>query len=289
MPDNNDNNIEFIKNYRYSEYERNVLDLAFPEGGTGRIDLLMFIHGGAWSAGDKEMYEKEVRFLAGKGLVSAAMNYRYVSENSSCFDILDDITAALLCIKTEGAKRGIAIENCLLTGISAGAHLSLLYAYSKADTAPIRPAAVVSLSGPTDLVGDEAIEKFVFENEMGDANAILELMSKFWGVNVDLENFRTSTPAFDAAKALSPLYYVNEKCAPTLICHAPGDKIVPYCNAVDLEKALTAAGAEHGMIVFPNSSHVLCGDPDCSAKALEISKQYVKNYLAVYKNDPFFG
>ena len=286
--DSMDNNIKFLKNYRYGEYERNVLDLAFPEG-SGRIDLLLFIHGGAWSAGDKEMYENEVRFLAGKGLAAAAMNYRYVSESSSCFDILDDITAALDCIKAEGAKRGIEIKNCLLTGISAGAHLSLLYAYAKCDIAPIHPAAVVSLSGPTDFVGEEAIEKFVFENEMGDANAILELMSKFWGVSVNLENYKTSNAAFEAARALSPLYYVNENCVPTLICHAPGDKIVPFCNAVDLDKALSAAGVEHGMIVFPNSSHVLCEDRDCLAEAHKISKQYVKKYLTVYNNNPFFG
>ena len=274
---------EIFDNVCYGTAERQILDIAFPVGAKGDVSLLLMVHGGGWSAGDKGEYHNEIIKLAESGLVAAAMNYRYVSEESDCFDILDDITSALNRIKKMGTDRGINVNKMLMTGLSAGAHLSLLYSYSKYNESPVRPAAVVALSGPTDMVSDEAVEKFVWHNQMGNSDEIFALLSKFLGVKVD-QNTAKTEKAYKLARQLSPLYYVNENTVPTIICHAINDAIVPFCNAVALEKALTENGVTHEFIEYPTSGHVLEKDPECSARAVELSKQYIEKYLDVFKN-----
>ena len=163
---------EIVKDIRYGNHERHMVDIAFPCGATGDVDLVLMIHGGGWTAGDKSLYHGEIEKFAGSGVVAATMNYRYATESVSCLDILDDITAALAKIKEVALQKGIKISRALLTGLSAGGHLSLLYAYARADEAPIRPAAVIEQSGPADMVSDEAIEKFIYDNEAGGSDEI---------------------------------------------------------------------------------------------------------------------
>ena len=274
-------NFELKDDVRYGTYKRNVFDIAFPEGAKGDVSLVLMVHGGGWSAGDKSDYHGDIIRYAQGGLVSATINYRYVSEISDCFDILDDITAALNKIKEMGTERGINIDKMLMTGLSAGGHLSLLYSYAKCDESPVQPAAVVSLSGPTDMAGDEAVEKFVYYNQMGTSEQILELLSKFLGMKVT-ENTAHTEKVLELAKQLSPLYYVNGNTVPTVICHAVNDGIVPFCNAVSLEKALTENGVDHEIVVYPTSGHVLECDPDCTKKTEELTAQYIKKYLTVF-------
>ena len=56
-----------LKNYTvyfdcaYGSEERQVMDLYIPKNYTGDAGLMLFIHGGAWIAGDKEAYESAAR------------------------------------------------------------------------------------------------------------------------------------------------------------------------------------------------------------------------------------
>ncbi len=273
---------ELFTDIRYGEHERNLFDIAFPENAQGNIDLVLMIHGGGWIGGDKDCYRNEIQSFADSGVVSASMSYRYISESSDGLDILDDITAALKKIKEFCAEKGIKTEKALLTGLSAGGHLSLLYGYSRVDEAPIKPVAVVSLSGPTDMVSGEAVDKFIHGNDMGDESFVLGLISKLCGKKITLED-RNSGATLAAAKKVSPICYVDNNTVPTVICHAEHDTIVPFCNAVSLEKVLAENGVEHDFIIFPKSGHCLECDPDCTAKTEELTAKYINKYLSVFK------
>ena len=273
---------EIIKNIRYGTHERHAFDIAFPCGATGDVDLVLIIHGGGWTAGDKSVYSGEIEKIAEGGVVSATMNYRYASENVSCLDILDDITAALAKIKEVAAQKGIKISRALLTGLSAGGHLSLLYAYARADEAPIRPAAVVEQSGPADMFSDEAVEKFIYDNEAGGSDEIFLLFSKCCGVKTNEEN-RKSPEVLEAARKASPVCFVDENTVPTVICHAVNDRIVPYCNATALEKELEKHGVTHDFVSFPTSGHCLEKDPDSTAEMWRLTWEYINKYLTVFK------
>ncbi len=267
-------NSEYVlKNIAYGTHERQVLDLYLPEGKQGDVGLVLLIHGGAWIAGDKESYEGAAEYAAsGFGVAGATMNYRYLGEDVTLHDIMDDIEAVLALIKEKGAEKGYNINKVLLTGASAGAHLSMLYAYSEADSAPIKPVAVVSDCGPTDLC-DEA---FYVNNALGNEEAIADLLSLCIGIDF---SYAERGDYVDEIRAVSPLYYVDENTVPTVVNHGMKDDIVPFSNATSLVAEFDKFGVKYDFNVFPNSGHGLDNDPDSRKKSDELMHSYIREYL----------
>lgn len=268
-----DFNCQTFFDLSYGTHERQVVDLCVPDGASGDLGLVLFIHGGAWIAGDKSSYEGGMNYGASSlGIATASVNYRYISENVDILDILDDIDAALATIKQKGAEVGVNINRVLLTGDSAGGHLSLLYAYARKNTAPIAPVAVVSNSGPTDLYDDN----FYHNNALGDEAAICDLMSKACGQ-------RFSYEARDAAKEalykVSPIAYVSADCVPTVINHGSADSIVPFSNAQSLDALLTQYGVEHVLNVYQGADHDLGKDDAAKERADELLFGYIDRFL----------
>ncbi len=258
----------------YGSDERQVLNLYIPKDNDGTVGLVLLIHGGAWIAGSKDDYpESTLRDVSETlGLACASISYRYLSENVDLNDIADDVGAALQFIKEKGADHNVNINKVLLTGFSAGAHLSLFYAYSRKDTAPIEPVAVVSNSGPTDL----ADINFYYNNALGDTDYVCFLMSYACGQSFTID---TKEQADAALAAVSPITYVNENTVPTVIAHGEKDTIVPFTNAQNLDAKLTEYGVKHDFVVFPNSDHSLANDPDKSQETTDLLIQYAKEYL----------
>ena len=260
----------------YGGERRQTFDLYLPERLTGRSGLVLFIHGGAWLTGDKSSYtNRAVRMASVYGFASATMNYRYLSERVNFYGILDDITAALAKIKELAAGRGVQLDRVLLTGISAGAHLSLLYGYTRVNAAPITPVAVVSYCGPTDFCDPNFYNGTLTDMPFETVN---ELLAYSVGPGVTVNN--VTDPAVAAAqKPISPLYNVSASTVPTVIGHGTRDVMVPYSNAVSLDAALTAANVRHDFITFPNSGHSLNRDPEQADKMFSLLVEYASDYL----------
>ncbi len=260
-------------NLSYGTHERQVVDLCVPYDASGDLGLVLFIHGGAWIAGDKESYEGGMNYGASNlGIATASVNYRYISERVDILDVLDDIDAALAEIKKKGAQVGVNINRVLLTGDSAGGHLSLLYAYARKNTAPITPVAVVSNSGPTDLYDDN----FYHNNALGDEAAMSDLMSKGCGQRFTYE---TKESAKSALYSVSPIAYVSADCVPTVINHGNADSIVPFSNAQTLDALLTQYGVEHVFNVYEGADHDLGKDDAAKKRAQELLFGYIDRFL----------
>ncbi|MBR5234433.1 MAG: alpha/beta hydrolase [Clostridia bacterium] len=257
----------------YGSHERQVVDLFIPDNVSGDLGLVLFIHGGAWIAGDKESYTGGMEYGATSlGIATASVNYRYISDDVDILDILDDIDAALAEIKKKGNEVGVNINKVLLTGDSAGGHLSLLYAYARKDTAPVTPVAVVSNSGPTDLYDDN----FYHNNALGDKAVISDLMSKACGQKFTYE---TKESAKDALYSVSPVFYVSADCVPTVINHGNADTIVPFSNALALDELLAQYGVEHVLNVYEGADHDLGKDDAAKERADELLFGYIDRFL----------
>ncbi len=261
----------------YGEDEAQRVDLYLPKGRTGETGLVLFIHGGAWVAGDKSVYtDQAVDVCLSHGVAAATVNYRLLSENVAMADILQDIGAALARIRDAAAAEGIVLSGVLLTGASAGGHLALLYAYSCGGTTPIPPAAVVSYCGPSDLTDPN-----FYNGTLGDmpAETMKLLMSYALGREASFETVPEG-PLAEALREISPVNYVSGNTVPTVIAHGRKDTVVPYSNAEILDAALTAAGATHVLVSYPNSGHGLGEDRDAARMTRELLKQYIQDYLA---------
>lgn len=258
----------------YGDHERQKLDLYIPKDNDGEVGLILMIHGGAWVAGDKSGYDDLIREWSDVyGYVTASVNYRYLSYETSFDDILDDIESALYCIKNKAAEKGVTINKMLLSGHSAGGHLSMLYAYARKDSSPIAPAAVVDYCGPTDLLDPSFYGETATD---GLKDLFTQIASLAYGEPLTLEQ----TPlAYDLLKKASPLYYVDKNTVPTVINHGMKDEIVPYTNALSLEAKFNELGVTHIMNPYPHSGHGLGDDLDSQIKADKYFYEYAKTYL----------
>ncbi|MBQ8026720.1 MAG: alpha/beta hydrolase [Clostridia bacterium] len=260
-----------FENVSYGTHERNTLDLYIPAGKKS-VGLVLMIHGGAWIEGDKSGYYSEIQKLSDMGYAAAAVNYRYINDEVDLLDIMDDIQLAVAKIKELGSKRGVDIDKMLLTGGSAGGHLSMLYAYSRDEVSAIKPAAVVSYCGPTDLSDDA----YYFDNGLGDGKYVAQVLSWACGYK---HSFATRNEAKEALWNVSPLKYVDADTVPTVINHGMVDNIVPFSNATVLRDKLDSLGIAYEFNAYPNSGHGLYEDAENVAKANELYYEYIETYL----------
>ena len=122
----------------YEKNERDNFDLCIPDNAekdkTKYKTILLHVHGGGWGAGNKADVSKLCEQYSSYGFMTAAMSYTLLNSGYTQFNIfriLDEITAVLKTLKNF-LKEKEYDENKLeliITGGSAGAHLSLLYSY----------------------------------------------------------------------------------------------------------------------------------------------------------------
>lgn len=267
-----DGGIRKMENVSYGTHERQVLDLYLPEDLSDVTGLVLCIHGGAWIGGDKGAYTESAKDLCkNMNVATATINYRYLSDTVTMYDIIDDVDAAVSKIKELGKENGTDINKMLLTGHSAGGHLSMLYAYSKADTAAILPAAVANFSGPTDMND----RNYFVNNDLGTEN-VLMLVSWATGKEITLDNFDSYKAEIDK---IAPLHYVSKDTVPTIICHGMKDTIVPYSNAISLDAKMTEYGVTHELISYPDSGHGLESNEEQARYAEELMVKYLNEYV----------
>ncbi len=265
------------KNLQYGHHERQVVDLYLPKNSDGEVGLILLIHGGGWKAGSKEEYVNTAPSYVEKyGCAVAALNYRYVSEVYDLHDLLDDVENCLDRVKEIAKEKGISLNGVLLTGVSAGGHLSMLYAYARKDTSPIEPKAVISNSGPADLTD----ENLYHCNPLGSEEEIASLLSQTCGKRFTYKN---RARAYDALAAVSPVTYVNADTVPTVINHGMKDTVVPFSNALAIVSKLEQYGVKHDFNIYPNSNHGLESDPEKAQIADNLFTEYVLTYLGAEK------
>ena len=101
------------------------LDLAYPAGNK-RPPLIVFIHGGGWSIGDKRhAIGAKASYFLGKGYGFASLNYRLVPR-VTVEEQAADIASAVAGLRTYAMGSNYDGERIVLMGHSAGAHLAAL-------------------------------------------------------------------------------------------------------------------------------------------------------------------
>ena len=107
----------------YGPHARNVLDFWKAEGD-GPRPLLVHIHGGGWTAGDKKQSAATVQSFLDKGISYAAINYRLTPDNPLPAPV-NDAARAIQFLRTKAADWNIDTKHIALTGDSAGACTSM--------------------------------------------------------------------------------------------------------------------------------------------------------------------
>ena len=144
----------------YPKNERNVYDLYIPSSAKEKKDkynkIILFIHGGAWVAGEKDQMELFCTTYGSLGFITATMGYTILMNNydqANIFRMIDEITATIKSIKKELINAGFNGDKLemAISGGSAGGHLSLLYAYGFGKNSAIPIKYIINICGPVTL------------------------------------------------------------------------------------------------------------------------------------------
>jgi acetyl esterase/lipase len=112
-----------IANLSYGPYERNVLDFWKAEGD-GPRPLVVYIHGGGWTQGDKAQPADRYTPYLEHGISCAAITYRLTPDNPLPAPVYDAVRA-IQFIKSKAKEWNIDPTRIALTGGSAGACTSM--------------------------------------------------------------------------------------------------------------------------------------------------------------------
>lgn len=264
---------EVFSNIAYSTAsERNVMDIYVPAEAYEKEEngCILFIHGGSWSSGSKDEMIGECVALANEGYITATMSYTLITDDNrntySVMTVLDEISLAIEEIKSFSDERGLNITKLATSGYSAGAHLSMLYSYSRPNESAIPLAFAANKVGPTDFTAEA----------WGEAGPRIAKMLAGTAIT---EEYMQKGKEKELIELVSPTYYINENSIPSLFAYGGKDQTVPVGNAESVKKAFEESGAVYDFILFPLSDHILIFTPLSSVQYNLKLKEYCNKYF----------
>jgi arylformamidase len=157
------------KDLAYGKEEKQKLDVYAPKDAKA-LPVVMYIHGGEWTKGDKAEVSYKPKFFTENGVVFVSVNYR-LSPAAKHPDHVSDVAAAVRWVKEHIGEHGGDPKKIVLMGHSAGCHLVVLttldpryLAAAKLTTSDVR--SVVCWSGgsfdlPHKAKVDEAFAPYI--------------------------------------------------------------------------------------------------------------------------------
>lgn len=231
-----------------------LLDLYLPRDAAGPAPVVMYVHGGAWIAGDK--HDRRAVYLVSHGYAVASINYRlsnqakFPAQIYDCKAAIRWLRANQQIYRLDGAHLGI-------WGDSAGGHLVALLGAS-GDVKSLegtegnldqssRVQAVCDWYGPTDFL--------VFADQMRKAGMLMLVDPNSEKSALGQLIGGALTANLDKTRAASPLTYVTPDDPPFLIMHGDRDPLVPLAQSILLRDALQKAGVPVTLEIIPGAGH----------------------------------
>jgi arylformamidase len=109
-----------------ADQRQTSLDVYVPAAATG-LPVLMYVHGGGWTSGDKDAVGAKAAYFTSHGFVFVSINYRLIPAAWPAQQAAD-VAQAVEWVKENVDDYGGDAERLFVLGHSAGAHLTALIA-----------------------------------------------------------------------------------------------------------------------------------------------------------------
>jgi len=235
-----------------------LLDILRPEPVPPEpMPIIIWIHGGGWSYGDKR--DTPHRFLAEHGFFCVSLNHRPSSERIFPAQI-HDVKAAVRWLRAHAEEYRVDAAHIGVWGHSSGGHLAALLGTSAGvpelesatehehrDGSSSGVQAVVAVSAPSDF---------------------LQLGSPFEQPDLPIARF-VGGPLREreaTVRTANPITHIRDSVPPFLIVHGERDEAVPIRQAELLHEALKRTGAEVTFVRVEDAGHYLAARPDPQRK-----------------------
>lgn len=267
------------KDITYGNLESNKFDLYLPtDSSKNHYGLVVYLHAGGFTAGDKADDASMLQWLCSKGYVAAGINYtlRTETNNSSVLQQSNEIKAAVPRVIEAAKEAGYVIDKMTVAGGSAGHALAMIYAYRDAAEAPVPVVFTFGGVGPSSFY----VEDWgIFGLDQSD-EAAAELFGIMGGVELTAEEIRDGS-YLEKMKPISAAMWVNEASAPTVVAYGTHDRMQPFLASLRLKTALEENHVDHRYFEFPHSGHGLQNDDAISRQWMEAVEEYLDKYMPV--------
>jgi acetyl esterase/lipase len=244
------------------------LDLFRPAKTDQPAPAVIFIHGGAWSGGNREQLRLYAIDFAKRGYVTAAISYR-LSREAPFPAAVEDAKCAVRWLRAQAREHGVDPDRIAVAGNSAGGHLAMMLGY-----APDKPElegdgghagvssrvqAVINIYGPYDLTADIA-------RENGAVRRFLQ--------------GKTLDEAPELHRLASPRFHLAKGAPPTLILHGTIDDVVPIAQSDALAARLQALGVPYLYDRLEGWPHAMDAAEAINLRCQYFMERFLKEHLA---------
>lgn len=240
-----------VEGLRYKDSLSNdvFLDIYKSNKNDKPSPVIIYVHGGSWLYGDNGIpigLDPVVEGFNKRGFNIISLSYELLKEDTPVSNPISDVKDAIRWVYKNADKYNFDTDEIGLIGISSGAHLSLLAAYSNEDdfigdkelsSYPSKVKYVIDVFGPTEL---STLDFSLVEDEFKDEISKIKNTSLF-------------------KELYSPINYATKDSPNTLIIHSKNDELVPYKNSLDLYNKLQELDVKSKFLSLNSGGHDFYG------------------------------
>jgi acetyl esterase/lipase len=230
-----------LLNVSYGNELRQVYDIYLPaDRSIETTKVIVLVHGGGWSSGDKSDLEELYEYFKRSEYAIVNINYTYADFINPPIPMqTDEIASLLQHLRKKQDDYQIKTEYAFV-GASAGAHLSMLYAYRFDVSNEVK--LIGNVVGPVDFLH----ESYVNPKEPETAQ-LITIFQFLFGLNAN------TNP--DDVRDVSPYYWLDENTVPTISFYGGKDLLVPKQQGEILHHALDSLGVTNQYVFYEEEGH----------------------------------
>ncbi len=250
QPQNNTSDkVGFYSDIVYKKGLKNqdlALNIALPKEASNdnKVPLIILVHPGTWSMGDKDDFNDTIRTLSDYGYAAASIDYGLIPDEnmlSQSKNLVDSIKF----IVENGSDKGIDKDKVILIGASAGGHLAILAAQEICNNKQdydFNLIYLVDMFGATDLNNRENLSPDLDESIAYLTNSEFLIGDK----NMKVE---------DAIKKVNPIEIVNKNLTKTLVISGDQDDYIPIEISKEFYERLQDLGVDSEFVEVKGVGH----------------------------------
>jgi acetyl esterase/lipase len=244
-----------------------LCDLWRPAEGDVSGLAFIYFHGSGWAVFDKDFCTRSFfRHLVSQGHTVMDVAYRLCPE-VDIHGMIADVKRAVAWMKANGPRYGVDPQNIVLGGGSAGAHLTLLAAYTPGHPAltpdelkgtDLSVCGVISYYGPTDMLAvyqHANLRKLEGQPTVPIGTKVDSIKAFNYAARFDLLLGGWPQDVPDMYTLASPISHVQPGCPPTLLIQGNQDFLTSVDATIALNKKLVESGVPAINVVYPWTDH----------------------------------
>ncbi|GAA0078365.1 alpha/beta hydrolase [Clostridium sp. CTA-5] len=227
--------------------------------------VILYVHGGSWVYGDKtipEALSPVLNIFRENGFTIISTSYELMKNKENFQKQICDVKDTIRWIYKNSDYYNLDTDEIGIIGLSSGAHLSLMSAYTSNDQFqddselakfPSKVKYIIDFFGPTDL-------------------SLLNTSNLNWDLNNIFNSVRLRKE--DIINTFNPINYVTSNIPETLIIHSKSDSLVPYESSLKLYDKCIEVNANAKLFPIENAEHSL--SEISSDDIINLSKEILK-------------